>query len=856
MNDAAGTDIRMKAWGKTGREGGGVHPLAHHSMDVTSVFARMMQLPIIRARLETAADVQLTDADCQRLSAMTFLHDIGKLHPGFQAKGWPSGLWLGPLRGHLKEGWAFLMLASKWPEHPFHETMQRIMGWGTAVGPLFAAIISHHGRPVEQPSDPTLNDWPSLPHYDWQAEARVMDDALHRWFAGGFEPGGRPLPDRQQFHHAVAGFVALSDWIGSDEQFFPFAAPFDFAYDDTAHKAALRALKKIGIDPGELAARPAPGFEELTEFSEPNPAQAVVGDVGPEAQLVILESETGSGKTEAALWRFSQLFAAGAVSGLYFAVPTRAAARQLHGRILKALRRVFGKQAPEAVLAIPGLLRAGEFEGQRLPHWRVRWGDGAVSAPQRWAAEHATRFLAAPIAVGTVDQAMLAGLQVKHAHLRGAALSRSLLVIDEVHASDTYMTGVMKQLLDGHLETGGYAMLMSATLGARARVHWTNELMPSTKEATAAPYPAVWVSGENEPRAPTDAGRPKTVHLKPCRRWTPGKRRKRAVAAAEQGARVLVIRNTVSKAVATWNAVREVGAGPLLMQAAGGPALHHGRFAVEDRELLDESVEMALVPEKDRAQRGCIVIGTQTLEQSLDIDADLLIADLCPVDVLLQRIGRLHRHDLPRPQGFTTARAMVLLPEGGLDRLTAPKFENGLGGWYADGGFNGIYRDLAGLELTCRLVVEHRVWHIPEMNRQLVEEATHPSCIDALVEEKGEAWKSYDRSVGGARAAESMLAGLNVLKRTEPFDDRLRFPGSDEKIMTRLGEEGVILSLCSLPEGPFGLPVTRISLPARWSRGIAKDDKVTIHRDGDGLILSIAKWRFRYSREGLANLPS
>ena len=161
--------------------------------------------PFIRNRLQTAADARLTDADCQRLAAMAFLHDIGKVHPGFQAKGWPSGSWWGPKRGHLKEGWAFLTLASKWPDHPFHKTMLEIRGWGVAVVPLFAAMIAHHGRPVEQPPDPTLHDWPCLPHYDWRVEARVMDGALHQWFAGAFEPGGEPLPDRPRFHHTVAG---------------------------------------------------------------------------------------------------------------------------------------------------------------------------------------------------------------------------------------------------------------------------------------------------------------------------------------------------------------------------------------------------------------------------------------------------------------------------------------------------------------------------------------------------------------------------------------------------------------------------------------------------------------------------
>ena len=289
----------MDAWGKFDKDDG-VHPLAHHSMDVAAVFARMMKLPIIRNRVETAAGMPLTDADCRRLSALVFLHDIGKLHPGFQAKGWSTGLWNGPTRSHLSEGWSFLMLAYNRPEHPFHKTMGRILEWGESVGPLIAAIIAHHGRPVNPPLDPTLRDWnsPAAPHYDWCAEARVMDEALHRWFSVVSEAEGTPLPDRPQCHHAVAGLVALSDWIGSDKRFFRFTEPVDRDYNSVAHDAAMRALTTIGFDSVALTACPAPDFSTLTGFSEPNSAQRLVGTVGPAARLLILEAETGSGKTK------------------------------------------------------------------------------------------------------------------------------------------------------------------------------------------------------------------------------------------------------------------------------------------------------------------------------------------------------------------------------------------------------------------------------------------------------------------------------------------------------------------------------------------------------------------------------
>lgn len=120
---------------------------------------------------------------------------------------------------------------------------------------------------------------------------------------------------------------------------------------------------------------------------------------------MILEAETGSGKTEAALIHFARAFAAGEVSGLFFAVPTRAAATQLQGRVDRALQRMFGEGAPEAVLAIPGQMRAGAARGQMLPGFSVLWEDRVGPQPARWAAEHATRFLAATVAVGTVDQA-------------------------------------------------------------------------------------------------------------------------------------------------------------------------------------------------------------------------------------------------------------------------------------------------------------------------------------------------------------------------------------------------------------------------------------------------------------------
>ena len=807
----------------------------------------MLQLPVIRDRLNTSAGTALSPLTSQRLAALVFLHDIGKLHPGFQAKGWPPGLWGGPFLGHVEQGCAFLILAGRWRDHPFHSAVRQVIEWGDAVESLLDAVLAHHGRPVASPPDPSPSSWKEVSHYNWRDEARMMADALHRWFGDAFGPEVAPLPDEPRLYHFVAGLAALADWIGSDPQFFPFSAPFEFSYDAKADCQATRALSAIGFAPGSLHGRPAASFLHLTGYP-PRSAQAAVGAVPPDAQLLVLEAETGSGKTEAAFWRYAQLVAAGAVSGLYFAVPTRAAARQLHARINALLRRAYGAEAPEGVLAIPGMVRAGDASGRTLPDWSVLWEDHSGRVPARWAAEHATRFLAATVAVGTVDQAMLAALQVKHAHLRGSALSRSLLVIDEVHASDAYMSAVIDRLLRGHLEVGGYAMLMSATLGVRARVRWIGDTVPSFEDSKQVPYPAVWARGESEPRTATANGE-KTVHTRTIPTMEPMHAAERAIAEARRGARVLVIRNTVRAAVATWRAVHEAGSESLLMHAAGYPAMHHGRYAVEDRALLDQAVQSTLSVDRERARGGRIVIGTQTLEQSLDIDADVLITDLCPMDVLLQRIGRVHRHRLPRPNGFDDAYALVLLPAGGLDSLTAPAFENGLGTWDGAGGQGGIYQDLAVLELTHRLVADQCVWEIPAMNRSLVEGATHPQRISALIKEKGEDWARYDRRVSGAHAAEEQIARMGALDRSVRFE---QFPSADQRIMTRLGEEGAVLQLSPAPVGPFGAPVSRVTLPPHWSYGISQDHEVRIERNDTGMCLSVAGKSFRYDRTGLS----
>jgi CRISPR-associated endonuclease/helicase Cas3 len=834
--------------------------------DVAACFAAICDLPVVRARLRNLSDTDLTNAALERLAVITFLHDCGKLHPGFQAKGWQKPTACLPLRGHCAEG-AAIVAGQAGREIALAVNTNDIIRWGSGatIQDLLLASFSHHGRPISMHgASGAGGGWTPYVggniHYDPLIEARVVGECAKAWFTLAFSEASGALPDGEPFAHLFAGLVALADWLGSDRRFFPFKERLDNAYWDEAKARGRKAVTSIGLDVArwlEHLPRP-PDFAQVTGLAAPNLQQSMVEQSSLDEQLLILEAETGSGKTEAALWHFARLFQAGRVSGLYFALPTRAAARQLHHRVTAMTASLFGPNGPEPVLAVPGYLQAGASTGQALPHWQVLWDDQDQAdwdvLAGRWAAESARRSLAATIAVGTVDQALLAGLQVKHAHLRRAALSRSLLVVDEVHASDSYMAQVLGQLLSGHLEAGGYAFLMSATLGSWARAKWLGlRVPPSFDQASADPFPALW--GRAGFQCPPQLGpqTDKAVKMIVEPTMDGAHAAKIAMAAARQGARVLIIRNTIKEALATCQAVLDEDGQSLLLNVGGVPTLHHSRFAPEDRNLLDQAVEQALKP-RIRSEHGVIVIGTQTLEQSLDIDADLLITDLCPVDVLLQRIGRLHRHaDPARPAAFSRPCCHLLCPDQGLESLLRPAFINGLGAWSEGGGkgWSGIYWNVSILELTRRLALAHPHWLLPSMNRPLVEGATHPEKIDAFHAEMGPLWARYHGKIMGFEAAAAGLGGNVALETDRPFADQA-FPGDEERIRTRLGEEGPRLTFEQPVKGPFGHVITGVPLPPHWARGLDLTLPVTVEVcDGQDLVIAISGRTFKYGRFGL-----
>jgi CRISPR-associated endonuclease/helicase Cas3 len=891
----------------------GWHPLAAHSAEVAAVTEALLERTILGERMAALVGWDaLSDVHVQRLCVLAALHDAGKVNHGFQRRGHaPSA----PRIGHVGPMAAFLegVGGRELRGQIAHAlTLEEMLdeGWFADFKTLKAflrATWGHHGEPVSPRSktfDPDLwKDGASRSPLD--ALEKLMQFAKQQWFPDAFERDACPFPAKEEgarLQHAFNGVLTLADWIGSDdEHFFAFADDTGTEKDPmpNAEEQAHVAINELFLDAGETRALlPAEvGFEHVLPKHEPHCIQKTVRDlpVHESGSLTVLESDTGSGKTEAAVARFFRLFQRedpALVDGMYFAVPTRSAAQQLHGRIEKIRDQVFNgvpkDDRPPVVQAVPGYIKADDAEGRTeddegtpLPRFEVLWPDD-VPETRGWAAENPKRYLAGAIVVGTIDQVLLSTLRVNHAHMRAAALLRHFLVVDEVHASDAYMTHMLSKVLNQHVQAGGHALLMSATLGASARVRFTKAgldpvPLPSLEEAKRTAYPLVThVDDERKKPAkhPADSvDEPKTVEPELCDlAGAPEQIAQLALEKAQQGARVLVIRNTVADCIDMQEALEEAAGDDMRFLFGVGsesqpfaPAPHHSRYAQADRSLLDDAIEATFGKDTDRTcEAGRVAVATQTCEQSLDIDADLLLTDLCPMDVLLQRIGRLHRHPgRDRPAGFDTARCLVLVP--GERDLTPAIVESGPregAGLRGPHGLGTVYGDLRALEATWQVLDDEglRPWRIPAAsegdasgNRTLVERATHPDRLRQIVSEADDdLWEKHQNWIIGQNLADRDAAGFAEINRDEAFG-KTEFSSDLESIKTRLGRDDYRVVLPTPEKGPFGAPVRELSV-TEWQVEEApetEDASDVTPLDG-GFAFTFCGHAFRYDCHGLA----
>ncbi|ASL40497.1 MULTISPECIES: CRISPR-associated helicase/endonuclease Cas3 [Acetobacter] len=723
-------------------EDSSIHPLIAHMLDVAAV---AILLP----------GSQRLGLDNRQLGMLVALHDIGKLTPAFQAKVpecWPEQA-LGECPDevvasrHDVDGVLFLDRICREELAPLFGTDSEGEGWLLSdKRRLWRAVAGHHGQPV------SVNDYQTRAS-DIKLSAPYAHKLVSLLFDVFRPPPIKPyhsLDHLLQLEWQLAGLTVQADWIGSRQEWFPYVRPDDV--DDLSgyfwNKALPRAQSAIvhaGLAPASIS--PFQGIAHLfPHIRTPSPVQALLDvtslPAGP--TLVVIEDMTGSGKTEAALVAAHRLMASGRASGLFVALPTMATANAMFDRLATAYRNLFQPSShPSLALAHGRALLDERFvsvlapddvlDGAELKKDRDQAAEICCSA---WLGREARRALLAQVGVGTIDQALMAVLPVRFATVRQAGLAGKVLLVDECHAYDPYMQEEMVALLRFHAAMGGSAILLSATLTKAVRQKLTDAFREGLRQEKSVSlscmaYPLVTVVGKAEVEELPCAPRPGLERSITVRQV----REEAAVMAevslaAAKGAAVAWVRNTVDDVIASAKALKEQGIEIMVF---------HARFAMVDRLAIERAVLARFGKNGTATERAAVLIASQVIEQSLDLDFDVLCTDLAPMDLIIQRAGRLRRHTRKqRPVDCDEIYIFSPDPVANPD----PKWISRL-----LPGTAAVYRDHALLWRTAKVLQRKGKIQSPDAIRELIEEAGNVSDVpDGLM-------AASDEAEGKGRAA-------------------------------------------------------------------------------------------------------
>lgn len=641
------------------------HLLAYHCLDVAAVGVAYLQRSPNTSRYFTEA---LGCGEKEWLGWASFwlsLHDLGKFSEAFQSQrpelfsrfhGRPPSPDRPYTIRHDSLGqwiWKGLIFDQALDEQWFGQVPKSIRA---GLDAWARAVTGHHGQPPAS-SGSYVTYFSEMDERSVENFVTMMRQLLLTADAAEI-PARLSSPDFEKVSQHLSwwfsGVAVLADWIGSNTRYFPYCdevMPLE-QYWLRAQEQAERALADAGILP--VAVQPHGTLQAFFPYIQtPSPLQswASTAEISASPQLYLLEDVTGAGKTEAAITLAYRLMAAGEADGFFVGLPTMATANAMYERLTGVYQKLFGGD-PSLMLAHGSNRLVDDFARSVLPagvaeHDSAQRDETATARCTAWLADHNKRALLAAAGVGTIDQALLAVLHSRHQSLRLLGLFRKVLIVDEVHACDAYMQRVLESLLEFHARAGGSVILLSATLPGHMKQALADAFARGTGEegvpGLASPaYPLVtgWQS--------SDAGGLVQVALasRPdvCRRVQVDYRSavdevEDEILEALQGDKsVCWIRNTVADAM---EACERLSA----RSSRISPLLFHARFSLHDRLQKESEVLSSFGKKSGPAQRsGRLVVATQVIEQSLDVDFDLLVSDLAPIDRLLQRAGRLHRH--------------------------------------------------------------------------------------------------------------------------------------------------------------------------------------------------------------------
>lgn len=633
-----------------------------------------------------------------QLAYLAAMHDIGKAHPDFQRKDerclerWKEHGYAAWFSGKIElrfrhEKYGEKVLARIWKNRKYDNRLIK----------CYAAVIGlhHQGYSESDPRDPRSEEW------------LAVQDKLEAEMRERFIP---KIELRAPKHWdavcmMLTGLIVLCDWVSSSDAYADLAMKDE--YEKVSRQTAQKTLVEYGLVSDEMFPRIEKFTDMWTSIREMRPLQRLCEALDANTSLTMIEAPMGEGKTEAALFLAARLCSAYGKRGVYMALPTQATSNQMVERVSDMLETIGAEKAR----LLHGMAWLSDFQDNQQNDDAAQW-----LRPLRLA-------LLGGDAVGTVDQAMAAVLRIKFSMLRLLGLANKVLIIDEIHAYDRYMEQIITRMLEWCHALKIPVILLSATMQSTQRKGY---LKCFGKEVTvlSESYPLITqvdCHGKLHEYATESVFRTTyafaTIPLLGEAELLADYAMKRV----REGGCLCVMLNTVNQAQVVYRVLKDKGGSEDVKLL-----LFHARFPVEKR----NEIERKCLKWFGKGGEACrpskaILVCTQVVEQSLDVDFDEMITEIAPIDLLLQRAGRVHRHRFRvRPTGFERPNIRVMVP--------APSVSDELEHRY---GPSGAVYDPFLLKNTENILNDTTEIRVPEDMRSVIER-----CYERVSEKTIEAY--------------------------------------------------------------------------------------------------------------------
>ncbi|WP_219999658.1 CRISPR-associated helicase Cas3' [Gilliamella apicola] len=806
------------------------HLLAYHNLDVAACGYFIVKNNYFNsAELFEQLGFSSNEIEKAALWFAYFLawHDIGKFANGFQQlfqHNNPKLVAPDPSKGYFSRHdslghWL-------WKEYLIEKSEIQLEQYNNNIKDIYdiwlLIMTGHHGKPpiLEAKGKLSFNahdKQASLDYIKAINQLFIVDAKLTCYPTNFFDKTFRK--NLTKLSWLLAAITVISDWLGSNEQFFPFCSKSMELSEYWANYALANAEKAVATLPKRSSITPFKGIKNLFPFIEkPTPLQqqalsCQLTNIGPE--LFIMEDVTGAGKTEASMILAHRLMAAGKAHGIYIGMPTQATANGIYQRTAKVYGQLYQADShPSLVLAHGASYMNPNFTQtiinlDNISQQKYLNNDNSASSEcNEWFVDTRKKSLLAEVGVGTLDQALMAVMPFKHQSLRLLGLRHKLLILDEVHAYDSYMVKLLESLLHYHASQGGSAIILTATLPFFLREKLLNAFysgLTSTPSSltvnTDLPFPLFTQLNQKslvEHAIATRDEVKRQVKIDWIDNINSGiEKIKKAI---EQGKIICWIKNSVADAISLYQQIKQN-----LHLDTKQILLFHSRFAYCDRLAIEQkTIEWAGKTSNNTIRSAKIIIATQVIEQSLDLDFDEMISDIAPIDLLIQRAGRLQRHvrdkhgniksathqNQPRDERnppILTVFAPTWQDDPSEDWLDNPEFRN----------TKYVYANHAYLWFTQRVLRERGVITMPEEARLLIE-AVYRHDLEPPEGLQEAFYKALGEQLGQSSQAKSIILNFNKCYSREQFNGEW---DKEIEVSTRLSKDNIDLYLAYQQDG-------------------------------------------------------